>query len=334
MASVCRALALLGGVAGLALATFTVIGAIGPPRSGLPALALILGPWLFLVLVPFLVLVRTPGASGRLLRWGVAIAAAAFLIRFVPAWLPSPHATASGGSAIEVASWNLELGEPDPEVVTATLRGIDARVLGLQELTARHAAAIEADDELRARYPSRILEPRDGSLGMGLLTDLRTVGEPLHLLDPPLIVQHALTDDGSPLALIVAHPLPGRIRAEGFPPIDYDPAPRDADIAALRAVVDPILASGEPIVLLGDFNTVDLEPAYATLSEGLVDAHRVAGGGPGYTWRPPRLDWLPFGILRIDYLFAGNGVRPAAIAADCTPRGTDHCLVTGTMRVP
>jgi endonuclease/exonuclease/phosphatase (EEP) superfamily protein YafD len=91
---------------------------------------------------------------------------------------------------------------------------------------------------------------------------------------------------------------------------------------------------GEPLLLNGDFNLVDREPAYGDLVDGLIDSQRAVGLGPGNTWRPDRFKGLPFGLLRIDYLFAGNGVQPTSIGPDCTPRGSDHCILAGTMALP
>jgi exonuclease III len=34
-------------------------------------------------------------------------------------------------------------------------------------------------------------------------------------------------------------------------------------------------------------------------------------------------------LLRIDYQFSSPGVVPVSAKVDCTPRGSDHCIVTG-----
>jgi hypothetical protein len=65
----------------------------------------------------------------------------------------------------------------------------------------------------------------------------------------------------------------------------------------------------------------------------LWDAHRDVGQGPGSTWRPSRLEFLPFGILRIDHLLGGPRTRPLSVGEDCTPRGSDHCILMGSIAV-
>ena len=39
-------------------------------------------------------------------------------------------------------------------------------------------------------------------------------------------------------------------------------------------------------------------------------------------------------LLRIDYLFSANGVTPVSVGPDCTPAGSDHCLLDGVMALP
>lgn len=338
--SVVRALAALAG----ALLAFSIVGLcvvhlVSPQRDGPLALSQILAPHLFLLLVPFLVLALTRGVSGRLLRLGLVAAALTFTIRFVPGWIPlsgSSPAAAAGAHRLGVLTWNLELGQPDPDAVVARLRASDAAVIGLVELTPHHAQAIERDAVLAARYPTMDLRPMDGSLGIGLLSTLPSVEPPRRTGDPPVLVGRLDAGDGSTLAVVVAHPLPGTIdlAAGDLIPVDYDATSRDRHLDQVRAIVEPILHRGEPLLLIGDFNVVDREPGYGELAAGLTDAQRAVGVGPGHTWRPGRLEWLPFGLLRIDYLFSANGVAPVTVGVDCTPRGSDHCIVEGVMALP
>jgi vancomycin resistance protein VanJ len=83
------------------------------------------------------------------------------------------------------------------------------------------------------------------------------------------------------------------------------------------------------VLMLGDFNVAEREPAYNDLSAGLVDAHRVVGAGTGVTWRPAALMGHDFALLRIDYIFSSPNVTPLSTWVDCTPRGSDHCIVHG-----
>ena len=330
---------LVGAALAFGLVALSVVHLVAPQRDGLLALSQILAPYLFLLLVPFLLLVLTPGLAGRLLRYGLLAALAVLLLRFVPAWVPLPGAApaaAASAQHLDVVTWNLELGQVDDAVVVDTIKAMDADVIGLVELTPRNAAAIAADPELARRFRTMELRPTQGSLGIGLLSTLPPIGEPHKQGDPPILVQQLDTGAGRTLTVIVGHPLPGRIGAAVGEtiPVSYDSNSRDRHLAQVRSVVDPILASGEPLLLIGDFNVVDREPGYDDIAAGLIDAHRAVGLGPGHTWRPGRLEWLPFGLLRIDYVFSANGVTPVSISPECTPRGSDHCIVAGVMALP
>lgn len=338
MSSVRPLVVLAGALLAFGLVALSVVHVVAPQRDGPLALSQILAPYLFLLLVPFLVLVLTRGRAGRLLRIGLAVAAFAFVVRFVPGWVPFPGsapATAAGSPRLGVLAWNLELGQPADATVTERLADSDAAIVGLVELTPHHAAAIQGDRALVDRHATVELRPKAGSLGIGLLSTLPPIGEPRLYHDPPILVQQLDAGQGRTVTVVVAHPLPGRIdTATGDVPIGYDSTPRDRHLAQVRGIVDPILRSGEPLVLLGDFNVVDREPGYADLAAGLVDAHRAVGLGPGDTWRPGRLEWLPMGLLRIDYVFTGNGVSPVSLAPDCRPTGSDHCLLEGVVALP
>jgi hypothetical protein len=60
----------------------------------------------------------------------------------------------------------------------------------------------------------------------------------------------------------------------------------------------------------------------------LTDAHRAVGVGLGSSWRPAFLmQRCPRGLIRIGYQLSSPGLRPLRITTDCTPRGSDHCLL-------
>jgi endonuclease/exonuclease/phosphatase (EEP) superfamily protein YafD len=201
--------------------------------------------------------------------------------------------------------------------------------VGLQELDPEDAALISTDASLVAAYPYRELHPEEGPFGSGLLSAF-PITESGWLEASNSAWARLDIGDGRSLVAVTAHPPPGRL---GLPSV-FDPSARDAGIRELRAeLVDDVLARGEPLILFGDFNVTDREPAYDELAAGLRDLHAEVGLGPGSTWRPPSLEWLPFGVLRIDHVFVGPGVQPASISADCAPRGSDHCLLRASVRV-
>ncbi len=110
----------------------------------------------------------------------------------------------------------------------------------------------------------------------------------------------------------------------------YDPAPRDARIATIRAKIDRSLAAGERLIVVGDFNTTSTEPEYQVLTKGLRDTHVEVGMGPGWTWRVVRS--LPVGFLRIDLQLSGGAITPSSTRVAC-PSGGDHCQLFGTYQI-
>jgi endonuclease/exonuclease/phosphatase family metal-dependent hydrolase len=99
-------------------------------------------------------------------------------------------------------------------------------------------------------------------------------------------------------------------------------------------VVDPFLQRDEPLVLVGDLNLTEREPAYRDLAVGLWDAQQAIGSGMGHTWRPFPLARFGLPLLRIDYVLGNQKVRPLGLARDCSPRGADHCALIAILTLP
>jgi endonuclease/exonuclease/phosphatase (EEP) superfamily protein YafD len=265
-------------------------------------------------------------------RFALVVLVAVVAFRFGGDWVSLPGATATTTApTISIATWNLEIGSRTPEATLTGLRGLTADVIVVQELRLDAAAAIEADPILAARYPHRRLEPAKGVSGMGILSSvpirsLRERREPL--------VQDALLDASfGPLRLINVHPYAPRYgAAEGLADSIYDPAIRNEDLLRIRTLVDRHVAVGELVVLAGDTNTSPSEPAFARLMSGLHDVHAEVGGGPGWSWRPGRLEGLGIGLLRIDVVATGPGLSPRTSTVVCPPSG-DHCAVIAELMV-
>ncbi len=231
---------------------------------------------------------------------------------------------------LRVLTWNLELGSKAAAVTVDGIAASDADLVALQELTPDAATAIEADQRLRARYPYRILAPGAGVDGMGLLSRL-----PLLVRESsahPLIMRAGLLlPDGRTAEIFNVHPYPPGIQRTIGLPTGLDTRRRDEDLATIRATVDALEDPGTALVM-GDFNAAGTEPGMAVFADGLTDTHAAAGSGPGFTWRPSRIEGLGLGLLRIDHVLAGDWLLPVAASADCSLSG-DHCRLDATLRV-
>jgi endonuclease/exonuclease/phosphatase (EEP) superfamily protein YafD len=316
----------------IGLLVLTTVHVLTPQRSGPLALTQLFALHLYLLaalLVPF---ARDPTA--RLLRIGLALVLVAGVVRFGAEWVSVPPGD-EPGTPIEVAAWNLELGSEAGRDLVRVLTATRAEIVVLQELTPDHAARIEASDAVLARFPHRILEPEEGVQGIGLLSAFPITSE--DRIDEPVGLVAEL-DLGLPqgITVVSAHPLPPRyVLAAAMPPIPiaFEPADRDRALGALRRRVDRVLDTGRPVILIGDFNVAPTEVAYGALSRGLLDAHAETGLGPGWTWRPRPVEFIPAGMLRIDYVLVGGGLRPLASATDCSRPG-DHCIVSARVLLP
>lgn len=311
-------------VAALYLAAVAVLVVALPviqPRDGPLALAAVLATHFALAAVVLVPLAFDREA--RVLRLALVALAVVSAVRFGDEWasMPRPYAT-DPDTELAILSWNLELGSRAGQGVVDGLRGLDPDVVALQELGVDHAAAIDGDADLRARFPHRELRPREGVFGIGLLSAFPIVSS--EILDAPMSMEAVLDIGGRPITIITGHPLPGRIRTAGPVPVSFDPTSRDAELARFRARVDAAIARGETVIVAGDFNTAPTEPAFERLVAGLADAHREVGVGPGWTWRPSRFETFGVGLLRIDLALSGPGVVPIHIGERCHLPG-DHC---------
>lgn len=309
----------------------TVVHVVAPQRSGPLALTQVFEPHSYLPLVALLPLAAWRLGTRALVT--VAVVALVGLARFGPGMVSLPQSALAGESVVEVASWNLYQEHVESTLLVDVLLAADADIVGLQELQPSDVRAIEQSAELTERYPHRILRPNGGVRGMGLLSAFplteRDAGR-----DPPFVLADVALPDGRTMAALNGHPLPPRMGLMGgVPPTSYDTSERDAHIAQLRALVQPNLEAGDPVLVIGDFNVTDREPAYWDLAAGLKDAHLETGLGTGSTLRPYHLAGGPLAVLRIDYVLTGGSARPISSSVDCVPGGGDHCLVRATVAI-
>jgi endonuclease/exonuclease/phosphatase family metal-dependent hydrolase len=269
-----------------------------------------------------------------MLRALLLVCAVVYGMRFPPTLISAATVETPSASNLSVMSWNVLAGGRYDKVMEM-LRTRPAAIVGIVEADWHRLAS---DHEIAQLYTFR----------WGLQVGSTVNGEAL-LSAYPIIEQGIVGADadawagvpraiwarldiglGRNLVVVVAHPPPGRLcTRQTFPRNCYDTSTRDSQIALVNDFVQPYLEAGEPLLLIGDFNVTEREPAYNDLSAGLVDSHRAVGSGIGATWRPKQIMSQPFAILRIDYIFAGPGLTPISTGVDCTPRGSDHCIVTG-----
>lgn len=310
----------------VAVAVLDLAGLIPGTGDGPIGLAQILAAHLTIAVLIFVPFTLRGGAGA--LRIGFIVLAVASVMRFGGDWW-SPPSQAPGGPTIEVTTLNLEVrSQPAPDVV-AFLQPMTADVIALQELTLEFADAIAADPLLSEHYAYQALYPRDDFLGLGLLSrhplsDVAFEGGPSRL-------GAVVSLPRGPIRVLNVHPLPAGIpRGPLNVPIGFDPTTRDAALGRIRDDIDEDLTQHEPFLLFGDINTAPTEPEFGRFTAGLHDAHAEVGLGPGWSYRPDRFEPLGIGMIRIDVVLTGPGLRPVAETTRCPPAG-DHCAVLVTL---
>lgn len=290
------------------------------------------GPWLYApaaLAAPLSLALRSVD-----LRVASLLAAAIVAARLGPLWLPDRGAELPSDRTIAVAQYNLLATQPRSPRPARMLAEVDADVVGLVELNGPVAAALEA--QLADRYPFRILRPRSGPEGDGLLSRHPLV--PLPDLDGAGFVRAPLCAEldvrGRRLRVAVFHALPpgvGRDVYAAWVPL------RLAGIATLAAFAR---ASPCPVIALGDLNASDMHPGYRIAMETFADAWREKGEGFGFTWPgfggafgAPKVLGLPVPswLTRIDYVLHTRDL--AARSAEVGPWDgySDHRLVRATL---
>jgi vancomycin resistance protein VanJ len=209
----------------------------------------------------------------------------------------------TGQPVFTVMTYNVGNGLVPPDRLITLLNRSVADVIGLQEVDAAQAAAIES---LANAFPYRVVRGT-GFSGRALLSRYPISTFDWLDLAPTRSDLRAIIDlNGASLTVIVAHPEPPRLRKRG---LVFDPS-TVAQIEQLAALT----ANSAPAVLLGDFNLTPGHSAYATMvAAGLVDAHLASGTGRGSTF-PLRLgqirrgdhhlSWIPLpAVVRVDYVW-------------------------------
>jgi vancomycin resistance protein VanJ len=322
----------LASVYPIGVLALSVIMLVAPQRTGLLALAQVFAPFLFLpllVLVPFAIVRQATG-----LRVLVLLSVLVFGARFVP--LPAFGATGEppAGPRITVLSWNVFIGNRRYDDFRDLLLKRPADIVVLQESS---WDALGDDPGVAEAYPYRLYGGDEVPPGMALFSvypiiEHGTLDGERALFDIPRLLWASLDlGEGRSVTVVNAHPMsPYKTGRQCGTIVCFDPEWRDEQIEGMRTrYIAQMLGSGQPFVLAGDFNVTDREPAYADLASGLHDAFREVGEGIGTTWRPAFLMDQRLAMLRIDYQFSSPSVTPVDVKVDCTPSGSDHCMLTG-----
>ncbi|NJO84429.1 MAG: hypothetical protein HC828_17745 [Blastochloris sp.] len=311
----------------IGIVALTVLWAIQPHRSWWLALSNIFAVYLFVPLVMFVPLAWLVRSIG--LRVAVGTVLAVFLALFGARFVP-PLPKADDGLRLRVVSYNHLYSNRHIDAVIEAIRTQDADIVALQELSRPVTEA--AKQRLADEYPYQWMLPAEADHGQGILSryPLRSVSR----ADDFLGQQVTIDVGGQDITLINVHlKAPGvevrRIRWPVSLPIirEYDASQRAQETVALLREIDRV---DGPLIVLGDFNTGDREPAYAEFDRRLHDAYRETSWGLGYTFPSSAKGGTassPFPLVRIDYIWSAGGIEPVASQVECHTGRSDHCML-------
>jgi vancomycin resistance protein VanJ len=145
---------------------------------------------------------------------------------------------------------------------------------------------------------------------LGLAVRGRILDATYHSLGPGSHAGVAHLDlDGRPLTVVVVHPR------------STPTAPRGEVFDALEKVLGPL--RGEPLLVMGDFNTPSDSVFFDPLRRDLRSAFETAGTGYAATWP------MPFPVLALDQVWSSDSVRVRSCHL-AGSRASDHRLVSFT----
>ena len=291
-------------------------------------LASVFDLWLYAPL-PFLALLAAARLDWRAALWLFL----PFLVlggEYGPYFLP--NGVTASGTPLRILTANLTFTNPNVEVAADVLAGQRPDVIAVQELGPTMADTLAR--RLREHYPYQALYPRQGALGMGVLSryPLAPAGSPEMSPGSCNCLEASFDLDGQSVTLLIVHPAPPEsrfTRALGVPvPTRFDTSRHER---SLGAILDRASAVREPLLVVGDFNLSDRQPAYSEFRQRFGDAHREAGWGLGYTFPNEKVYRLPFyPFLRIDYVLH-DAAWSASSARTGDLAGSDHRFVVADL---
>ncbi len=213
------------------------------------------------------------------------------------------------GPFLTVATFNVQVGNPDRQAVIEWVRTLDADVVFLWETSAPWR-----DDFAGAGLPLRLFEPLQDGTTIGGLVLTRGMAE-VELLETGdrSSIEVTVPHSGGEVVVIGAHPFPPTSRRLA--------AERNRH---LEAVADRAVAVDGPVVVAGDFNATPWSSALRPLLAALENSM------DGYGWTASYPSGLGLLMLPIDHVLHSDDL----VTVDRTvgpDLGSDHLPVVVTV---
>jgi endonuclease/exonuclease/phosphatase (EEP) superfamily protein YafD len=248
------------------------------------------------------------------------VAALALAAAVLPRAIDGPHLATphTRGRSVVIMTSNGLLGHADAGTLVRLVREHHVDVLSLQELTPDEVHHLDAAG-IRRLLPGRVLDPRGGPMGSGLMTRGSLVRVRTSTTGPHASPEGALRlPGGDRLRVKVVHPVPPISRqgtATWRETLEQLPGPR---------------AGALPRILVGDFNgTLDARAVRAVLDRGFYDAADATGDGLRATWPVNR----PRPMITIDHVLLPGSILTRKVSVHDVP-GSDHRALIAEVVLP
>jgi endonuclease/exonuclease/phosphatase (EEP) superfamily protein YafD len=282
--------------------------------------------WLFLpslLLLPIALLRRSP-----LLIFLAVIPPIIFVMSYGRFFLPHNNIE-NGGHRLTVMTYNVHDANKQIEAVADQIDLYNPDIIGLHELEANMAQALEA--RLATTYPYRLFAP-----SRGIFSRYPFESAVAYQLgkDGYWMQQVVVSVAGHQVNLLNVHirsprleytyPLTGRLGI----PTGFATENRNRDMADLLAILGKLDGI---VVILGDLNLTDRHDLYKELTHTLIDTHMEEGRGLGFT----RGHFPQSGLAtwRIDFVLHSTNL--VTLASDTGVfAGSDHRPVISVLGFP
>ncbi len=252
-----------------------------------------------------------------------------------PLFLPSfaaPAVAAPSAATVKVMSFNILINNRNYDAIADAIRQEDPDIVGFQELRPEHIAELQT--RLGAVYPYGMFSPEhnpfnNGVNRVGVIS--RIPIQQQDKLPPPLAergIQVKFEIEDKPLALWVTHFSPSNLYV--FPLSQWASLWQQSHGQRMEQAQQVASAAemDTPLVMLCDCNMSPTTAPYEVLGQSLTDSFRRVGWGLGPT-RVIRRRWP---VLRVDYVWHNQGVRPVEAHVG-TDGASDHLPVVATLRL-
>jgi len=268
-----------------------------------------------------------------LVQFLIVTACAAPLVRSL-LLLPSPAPPlASASSSLTLFNYNVLGFEDLSSRVVQEISSLQPDVVTLQEVNPELAKALQ--DNLRSKYPCQLLDPKEGSWGMGTLSKFPCAELPAPQrglwVGKPQITKITLPQNNE---LVIAnihaiHPHVALQRGAGaFGWLRMTDTIRNRE-ETIKTLLNELRATDiSNVIIAGDLNASMRNKIYQTvLNSGFVDSWlELYPASSGGTWPVPGIAGTSFlsGTLRIDFIFRSRTLRTKSIELLSESIGSDH----------